>query len=218
MQWLHQYNDRSPSGRPDPTINLESLPKSTSRVLIQMYRAATVLEDPRAWATDVLLSRLLERMKRERTLMYAALSDVFVGQHASLATLDVWEASEDPKVRKLPRLVSSAIDWLAENVPEEWTIEVQDDPDAPPKVVTERVWLAVPTNPEYDKADWAKRTPREVQRARREMARSLHLDFLKRAEAEGLNGSANKQAVEQTAEATGYSAKEIYKILAEARI
>lgn len=222
VRWLTHYGDRFAYGRPDPTINLESLPKPTSRVLIHMYRAKIILENERAWATDVLLSRLLTQLQqgrsREEMLMATALSDVYTGQHASRANLDRWEASDDPQVQKNAQLVSKAISWFVERIPDEWTIEVREAPESPLRAVTERVWLEVPADPMDDELDWRSRSPREIQRARREMARSLHRDFFKQAEAEGLNGSANRQAVEKTAEVSGYSMKEIYKILSEVRL
>jgi hypothetical protein len=77
VRWLTLFPDRAPYGRPDPTINLEALPKPTSRVLIPMQRAKDVLENPRAYATDRLLSGLLEQMKHEEKSFRTVLPPYF---------------------------------------------------------------------------------------------------------------------------------------------
>jgi hypothetical protein len=223
VRWWHSYPERFPYGRPDPTINLEALPKPSSRTLFGLYRCRRVLDAERYWASDVLLTKLLARMHREHPQMATAVDDVFTGQHASLSVLDMWQSSEDPAHQHSALLISAAIDWTLDRVPRKWTLRIRDEADpvdhqGKPKyeVVTESCYLRVPLESDKEPDYVNVYSPREIQRAKREMAREMHGDYMREAEAQGYKGrSANRRAVQWTAAAMHYSEKEIYRILRE---
>lgn len=197
IRWLTRYPDRFVYGSPDATVNMEALPKPTSRVLLSGH-GYRVLEEDRNdyWYTDTLLERALAKLHDEEWPLWMALAEAYIGDSANTSALDTWSSSGDPMGILNVQRVNEAIRFIMAEVADEW--------------------LKVP----YDDEDVELREPSadDLIRARRMLAAKVWADLAERYEKDGMRPDrASGAATRRTAEIMGYSRKEVYKIIKEVK-